>query len=322
MSPSAPATSFVSSEDEDNPFMTLVDAASSILDKTAADPAAEVSESEESSTPQDVNETSDKDSSCPPSLDKKLSFAEQLMTVLDDGSYSDVLVWMPDGKAFTIINPKKFTMVEMPKLFNIRNMSSFVRKLTRWGFSRNFDKETQNSDIFKHKDFRREDYKLCAQIKCTGRNLTSSGMPKPTKFKIFDNILSSGKPSTTTATQPPLIQDKKAVSLNYLDEARRLVHSERQKQNLMRHSWSGPSSERANVLTAAIESLRRERDAAVANLDPTLTAQAMALRRLLDQQQQQQLAMPSWALATSNAHSYNALVGNRRTSWGGYPPLY
>jgi hypothetical protein len=239
------------------------------------------------------------------------------MTVLDDESYSDVLVWMPDGKAFTIINPKKFTMVEMPKLFNIRNMSSFVRKLTRWGFSRNFDKETQNSDIFKHKDFLRGDYKLCAQIKCTGRNLTSSGMPKPTKFKNFDIVLTSGKPSTTT-TQPPLTQDKKA--LNYLDEARRLVHSERQKQSLMRNSWSAPSSERANVLAAAIESLRRERDAAVANLDPALTAQAMALRRLLDQQQQ--LAMPSWALATSNAHSYNALVANRRTSWGGYPSLY
>jgi hypothetical protein len=188
------------------------------------------------------------------------------MTVLDDKSYPDGLVWMPDDKSFTIINFKKFTMVEMPKLFNIRNMSSFVRKLSRWGFSRNFDKETQNSDIFKHKDFLQGDYKLCAQIKCTGRNPTSSRMPK-----------------------------------------------------------SAPSSQRY-VLATSIESLQRERDAAVANLDSTLTAQAIALRRLLDQQRQQ-LAIPPppppW-LATSNAHSYYALAGNRSTStpWGGHPSLY
>jgi hypothetical protein len=255
MSTYAPTTTSSASSDEDegNPFMTLVDTASSILDKAAADPAmecastaSEVSEPGESSTsepvPQDANEASNKDASCPSSPGKKLSFAEQLMTVLDDESYSDGLVWMPDDKSFTIINPKKFTMVDMPKLFNIRNMSSFIRKLNRWGISRNFDKETQNSDIFKHKDFLQGDYKLCAQIKCTGRNPTSSRIPK-----------------------------------------------------------RAPSSKR-HVLTTAIESLRRERDAVlIANLDATFTAQAIALRRLLDQQQQ--LSRPSW-LATSNAHPW------------------
>ena len=128
--------------------------------------AAKVSEPKESSmsepAPQeDANEASNKDASCHPAPGKELSFAEQLMTVLDDESYSDGLVWMPDNKSFTIINFKNFTMVEMPKLFNIRNMSSFVRKLSRLGFSRNFDKETQNSDVFKHKDFLRGVHYAC-----------------------------------------------------------------------------------------------------------------------------------------------------------------
>lgn len=95
------------------------------------------------------------------------SFVELLMDLLDDDTNSNVVAWMPDGKSFTLVNPKHFVSVEMPKIFEIKNMSSFVRKLTRWGFTRGFDKSTMNSDIFQHKDFqkgRREDLK---KINCS-----------------------------------------------------------------------------------------------------------------------------------------------------------
>jgi hypothetical protein len=88
------------------------------------------------------------------------------MAVLDDdANYSGVIAWMPDGKAFTIVNPKSFTKVEMPAIFNIRNMSSFVRKLTRFGFHRFHEKETMNFDIFKNELFQRGNPKLCSRIK-------------------------------------------------------------------------------------------------------------------------------------------------------------
>jgi hypothetical protein len=88
------------------------------------------------------------------------------MHILDDeDNYSNIITWMPDGKAFTIVNHKKFTKVEMPKIFNIKNMSSFVRKLARFGFTRIHDKQTMNSDIFAHKDFQRGCYERATQIK-------------------------------------------------------------------------------------------------------------------------------------------------------------
>jgi hypothetical protein len=105
---------------------------------------------------------------------RKLSFAEHLMNVLNDEANSDVLSWMPDGKAFTITNHKKFTMNFMPKLFNIRNMSSFVRKLCRWGFQRVHEKETRNSDIFKHPFFVRGNLALVRKCKCVGKVTSSS----------------------------------------------------------------------------------------------------------------------------------------------------
>lgn len=105
---------------------------------------------------------------------KKSTFAEQLMAILDDDKFSSVLAWMPDGKAFTIVDTKKFTKDHMPELFNIRNMSSFVRKLTRWGFTRVHEKATLNSDIFKHKEFQRGQQRRCATIKCVGKSSGSS----------------------------------------------------------------------------------------------------------------------------------------------------
>ncbi len=179
-----------------SPFMALVDAAASILDENAKVANSDIVT--------DVRSSSSCDNSSRPSTpsvakdilphavsptsvssgarsiedslsEKKLSFADQLMAILDEDQYCDVLRWMPDGKAFTIVDPKRFTKEFMPKFFNIRNMSSFVRKLTRWGFARVHEKETLNSDIFKHSDFQQGKPCMCREIRCVGR-LSSFGL--------------------------------------------------------------------------------------------------------------------------------------------------
>lgn len=101
--------------------------------------------------------------------EKKVTFAEYLMQCLNDEANHDVMQWMPCGTQFTITNHRKFTMERMPALFKIRNMSSFVRKLTRWGFNRVHEKETGNSDIFKHPLFQRDNAELCKKIRCVNR---------------------------------------------------------------------------------------------------------------------------------------------------------
>lgn len=101
----------------------------------------------------------------------KISFGEHLYNVLENEEHHDVLNWMPDGKSFTVVNHKKFVLQKMPTLFQIRNMSSFVRKLGRWGFSRVFEKETNNSDVFKHPHFVRGDRAgVRKHVKCLGRS--------------------------------------------------------------------------------------------------------------------------------------------------------
>ena len=105
---------------------------------------------------------------------QKPTFAEQLYDILENEEHHDVLQWMPDGKAFTVVNHKKFTLYKMATLFNIRNMSSFVRKLGRWGFSRVHEKQSNNSDIFRHPDFKRgERATVKRKVRCMGRLLAA-----------------------------------------------------------------------------------------------------------------------------------------------------
>lgn len=108
---------------------------------------------------------------------EKVTFAEYLMQCLTDKANHDVMQWMPCGLQFTITNHRKFTMEHMHTLFKIRNMSSFVRKLTRWGFSRVHEKETGNSDIFRHSNFQRDQPELCKKIRCVNRAAMSNDAP-------------------------------------------------------------------------------------------------------------------------------------------------
>ena len=165
-------------EKVENPFMALVDAATMLASSpsktevepgTKADLIGRASGSQEmSSGVGSVIQGTKDDLFGDPS--KKITFAEQLMDILDNPENNDVISWMPEGDSFTIVDHKKFTLNKMPKLFNIRNMSSFVRKLGRWGFNRVHEKETRNSDIFKHPHFVRGNRDLCKKkVKCIGR---------------------------------------------------------------------------------------------------------------------------------------------------------
>jgi hypothetical protein len=83
-------------------------------------------------------------------------FLSRLRSVLDhDPSLSDVLSWMPDGKTFTIVSPRKFAKTGMVyELFGIRKMSSFLRRLNQLGFARVRDPtDPTNLDVFRRPGF-------------------------------------------------------------------------------------------------------------------------------------------------------------------------
>lgn len=162
---------------EQNSFMTLVDAATSMINDEG--------ESSVSSTPPMITPTATPPPSSPTPLDqprsmpsspketlksaKKESFAATLMNLLLDEKYSKIVTFLPDNQSFGIINAKVFSDEVMPEVFGIRTFSSFVRKLNRWGFERIMEKKTHDVDVFRHRLFFKNNLKLCAKIKCVGR---------------------------------------------------------------------------------------------------------------------------------------------------------
>ena len=100
---------------------------------------------------------------------KKKSFAETLMWLLLNDQYSQIVTFLPDETSFGIVDAKRFTDEVMPQVFGIRTFSSFVRKLHRWGFERLMEKKTHDVDVFRHALLRKGDWKSCSNIKCVGR---------------------------------------------------------------------------------------------------------------------------------------------------------
>jgi hypothetical protein len=248
---------------------------------------AALSDSESSSSPVQATEAPNaerKNSSM-----EKLSFAEQLMTVLDDESFP-YLIWMPNGKSFTIMNPKKFTSELMPKLFNIRNMSSFVRKLSRWGFNRYHEKETMNSDLFKHKEFQMGNWELCSQIKCSGRHAVSSILRKESsasnkkvayRAKASPNIPVPVSPTTSMADLQDQVKNQYFKSLPMFNQTRK-------------------SASVSSVLAGvALQSFLLEQDLTKAISDPAIRAKILALQVMKEASQRQQEQISPQALAQS-----------------------
>lgn len=95
------------------------------------------------------------------------SFVEtdfQLMKVISQKEYTDIITWLPDGKAFTIVRPKAFVAEILPGFFKSAKYSSFTRKLHRWGFQRHLRGE--DAGAFFHKLFLRGRLDLVEKMTC------------------------------------------------------------------------------------------------------------------------------------------------------------
>lgn len=130
------------------------------------------------------------------------TFVQTLMAALDDEQHNaDVLTWMPDGKAFSILDTKKFESVQMPNIFNLRLRSSFFRKLHQWGFNRGFDRGSMNSDIFSHPNFQRGNKAALSHMKSSSAQRVTA----PVKVKPSTPTIDKAAPSNYTmpAGAPP-----------------------------------------------------------------------------------------------------------------------
>jgi hypothetical protein len=107
-------------------------------------------------------------------------FVSRLRSVLDDPSFSGVLSWMPDGKAFTIVSSRKFAKTGMVyELFGIRKMSSFLRRLNQLGFARVRDPtDPTNLDVFRKAGFVRAAAAASDNLQTTAAATTAGAKTK------------------------------------------------------------------------------------------------------------------------------------------------
>jgi hypothetical protein len=77
----------------------------------------------------------------------KLSFPEQLMTLLMDPKNEDVVTFLPDGKYFAI-RMKEFSDILLYKHFHLTTFEEFLELIRGWGFARvNSNNKSNNEDV-------------------------------------------------------------------------------------------------------------------------------------------------------------------------------
>lgn len=96
----------------------------------------------------------------------KPNFPMKLFNVLESNEYSDIICWLPGGKAFIIKDKKKFAREILPCHFKQSLFTSFTRKLTRWKFLR--VPRGPYIGAYYHSLFRKDARALCSLIKCNG----------------------------------------------------------------------------------------------------------------------------------------------------------
>jgi hypothetical protein len=107
---------------------------------------------------------------------RRPNFPESLFAILSHQTLSNVITWLPHGRSFMILKPDVFATEVLPKYYRHRNLSSFHRQLSAYGFVRT-KKSAVNRDItYYHPSFLRGLPHLLLSIKrcksggtCTNR---------------------------------------------------------------------------------------------------------------------------------------------------------
>lgn len=94
----------------------------------------------------------------------KKNFPEKLFEILENPDHSEILKWLPGGKAFIIMDKKRFASDLLPHYFKQTQFTSFTRKLSRWKFVR--VPRGPFMGAYYHKLFRKDHKALCKLMSC------------------------------------------------------------------------------------------------------------------------------------------------------------
>jgi hypothetical protein len=94
----------------------------------------------------------------------KQNFPQKLFDILENPEHADILKWLPGGKAFIIMDKKRFATEILPVYFKQTQFTSFTRKLSRWKFAR--VPRGPYLGAYFHKLFRKDHKALCRLMSC------------------------------------------------------------------------------------------------------------------------------------------------------------
>ena len=133
------------------------------------------------------------------------------MGILDNKDTSDIVSWLPNGRAFIIHNKTRFASEILPVYFKEAKYSSFARRMKRWGFillipcKQSCDDTYRSKSVYRHPLFLRYSKPLCLQIR-----------PKPQKKYVKKHNHASTNRSASTASDPKcssIFQSRNVYSL-------------------------------------------------------------------------------------------------------------
>jgi antitoxin component of MazEF toxin-antitoxin module len=137
------------------------------------------------------------------------NFPQKLLDILETPEHSDILKWLPGGKAFTIVDKTRFTSEDLPALLKQTQFTSFTRKLCRWKFIR--IPRGPFIGAYYHKLFRRDQPDLCKLMSCN-KNTTSS-------LNVgVDQARQRSMDSMSTILSPAVVRPKHTIGELHLNQ--------------------------------------------------------------------------------------------------------
>jgi len=94
------------------------------------------------------------------------NFVCKMHAILSRSDLSEIISWLPHGRSWMILNPKKFEKEVLPVYFDHAKISSFIRQANGWGFRRLTAGRDRNS--YYHPKFLRALPHLCKDMKRPG----------------------------------------------------------------------------------------------------------------------------------------------------------
>lgn len=136
----------------------------------------------------------------PSDASQRIFFPLRLHALVSDKTTDEIIRWLPSGKAFLIVDKKRFASELLPQFFpQSCQFTSFTRKLSRWRFNR--IPRGPLIGAYHHKLFVKDDREKCYHMNCKSF-LASDSSPAPSAPQSPVSTMTQVFPSMAARVSP------------------------------------------------------------------------------------------------------------------------